>query len=225
LAKLKYYKRKPSSSSSNLSSTNNSQLYIQVSKNNIKDIVKIKENFLNLSAKKIKKVYKVLNNQKKNNPKINIITKSLSRKQVIIPVSSQISERIMVKLNKHIANINRVLKDIKSNIIADFICADNINMVIITNKVTANLDLDIIKKYIKNINEVDISKIMSTRLSQSKSYLNILSISYYVKDTNLPITSDIIERVLQTTYIFNDIVLAFHPHIIKASPKSDIAVI
>jgi len=217
LAKLKYYKRKPSSSSSNLSSTNNSQLYIQVSKNNIKDIVKIKENFLNLSAKKIKKVYKVLNNQKKNNPKINIITKSLSRKQVIIPVSSQISERIMVKLNK--------LKDIKSNIIADFICADNINMVIITNKVTANLDLDIIKKYIKNINEVDISKIMSTRLSQSKSYLNILGISYYVKDTNLPITSDIIERVLQTTYIFNDIVLAFHPHIIKASPNSDIAVI
>ena len=98
-------------------------------------------------------------------------------------------------------------------------------MVIITNKVTANLDLDIIKKYIKNINEVDISKIMSTRLSQSKSYLNILGISYYVKDTNLPITSDIIERVLQTTYIFNDIVLAFHPHIIKASPNSDIAVI
>jgi len=62
LAKSKYYKRKPSSSSSNLSPTNNNQSYIQVSKNNIKYIVKIKENFPNLSAKKIKEVYNILNN-------------------------------------------------------------------------------------------------------------------------------------------------------------------
>ena len=59
LAKLKYYKEKPSSS---LSFTNNSQLYTQVFKNNIKDIIKIKENFLNLLAKKIKEVHKILNN-------------------------------------------------------------------------------------------------------------------------------------------------------------------
>ena len=111
-------------------------------------------------------------------------------------MSSQISKKIMVKLNKHITNINRALKDIKSNIVADFICTDNRNMAITTNKVDTNLDLDIIEKYIKNIDEVDTNKVMSTRLSQSKSYLKILGISYYIKYTNLPITSDIVKRVL-----------------------------
>jgi len=64
----------------------------------------------------------------------------------------------MVKLNKHITNINRALKDIKSDIVADFICADNRNIAITTNKVATNLDLDIIEKYIKNIDEVDTNK-------------------------------------------------------------------
>ena len=98
-------------------------------------------------------------------------------------------------------------------------------MVITTNKVATASDLNIIEKYIKNVNKVNISKVISSRLPQSKSYLKILSILYYIKDTNLPITLDIVKRVLQTTYIFNDIILAFHPHIIQVFPKSDIAVI
>ena len=102
----------------------------------------------------------------------------------------------MVKLNKYVTNINKVLKDIKSNIVADFIYVDNRDMVITTNKVATNLDLNIIEKYIKNIDKVDTSKVMSLRLLQSKSYLKILSIPCYVKDTNLPITLDI-----DTTYI------------------------
>jgi len=98
-------------------------------------------------------------------------------------------------------------------------------MVITTNKVATALDLNIIEKYIKNIDEVNMSEVISSKLPQSKSYLKILSILYYVKDTNLPITSDIVKRVLQTTHIFNDIILASHSHVIKDFPKSDIAVI
>ena len=49
---------------------------------------------------------------------------------------------------------------------------------------------------------------MSPRLPQSKSYLKILEIPYYIKDTNLPITVNIVKKVFQTTYIFNNIVLA-----------------
>ena len=37
--------------------------------------------------------------------------------------------------------------------------------------------------------------------------------------------SDIIERVIKSTHIFNDTVLAFCPQVIKVSPKSDMAVI
>ena len=66
---------------------------------------------------------------------------------------------------------------------------------------------------------------MSPRLPQSKSYLKILEIPYYIKDTNLPITVNIVKKVFQTTYIFNNIVLASWLCIIKAFPKSDIVVI
>ena len=81
----------------------------------------------------------------------------------------QISKRIMVKLNKYIANINRALKDIKSDIVANFIHVDNRGMVITTNKIATNSDLDIIEKYIENIDKVDISKVISPRLLQFKS--------------------------------------------------------
>jgi len=66
---------------------------------------------------------------------------------------------------------------------------------------------------------------MSSRLPQSKSYLKILGILYFVEDANLPIFSNIIKSVIKSTHIFNDIILASYPYIIKASPKSDIAVI
>ena len=66
---------------------------------------------------------------------------------------------------------------------------------------------------------------MSLKLPQSKSYLKILDISYYIKNMNLFITTNIIERVLQITYISNDIVLTSHSYIIKVSPKSNIAII
>ena len=66
---------------------------------------------------------------------------------------------------------------------------------------------------------------MSLRLPQSKLYLKILSISYYIEDMNILITSDIVKKVIQTIYIFNDTILAFCPHIIKALPKSDMDII
>ena len=66
---------------------------------------------------------------------------------------------------------------------------------------------------------------MSLGLPQSKSYLKILGIPYYIENTNLLITTDIIERVLQTTHIFNNTILTSYLHIIKTSPKSNIAII
>ena len=107
----------------------------------------------------------------------------------------------------------------------DFIQKNHRGLVITTNKAVAISDLNIIKNYINVFNVIDSDDIISLRLPQFKLYLKILSIPYYMKDTNLPIITNIVKRVLQTTYIFNDIVLTSHPHIIKTSPKSDIAVI
>ena len=102
---------------------------------------------------------------------------------------------------------------------------DHRSLVITANNVAANSNLNTIENYIKNVNIVESDNIMSLGLPQSKSYLKILGIPYYIENTNLLITTDIIERVLQTTHIFNNTILTSYLHIIKTSPKSNIAII
>ena len=63
------------------------------------------------------------------------------------------------------------------------------------------------------------------RLPQLKSYLKILGILYLIEDTNVPINSDVVKKIIKSTHIFNDVVLAFKLRVIKASPKSDMAII
>ena len=77
-------------------------------------------------------------------------------------------EKIIKLSNKYVANINRALKDIKSDIMADFIYADNRGFTIITNKVASTLDLNTIKKYIKNVDVVDLDNVRVPSLPQSK---------------------------------------------------------
>jgi len=88
--------------------------------------------------------------------------------------------------------------------------------------VAISSDLNIVEKYMKELNDVNTSDIMSPKLSQSKSYLKILGILYFIEDTNL---SNIIKRIIKTFYIFDGIILAFQPCIIKASLKLNIAVV
>jgi len=98
-------------------------------------------------------------------------------------------------------------------------------MVITTNKVVVISNFSIIEKYIKNVDDIDINKVISSKLPQSKSYLKILDITYHIKDINLPITPDIVERIIYTTYIFNNTILVSCSRIIKASSKLDMVVI
>jgi len=87
----------------------------------IKEIMKIKNNFLNPSFKKIEKVQKIINELKISKLRINITTKGLSERQVLVLMSSDNATKIMVLFNRHIANINMALKEIKSEVIANFI--------------------------------------------------------------------------------------------------------
>jgi len=87
------------------------------------------------------------------------------------------------------------------------------------------LNLNIVEKCLKNLNDIDSSDVISPRLSQSKSYLKILDILYFVENTNLLLTYDIIEKVIKITHIFNNVVLASHPCVIKMFPKSNVAVV
>ena len=107
----------------------------------------------------------------------------------------------------------------------NYICIDSKGIVITTNSIASLLDLQAIEKYIKSTSSVDTKQVQSLWLSQSKSYLKIISIPYLSKVTNTCIISEDTENFLKNTHIFNNIVLASKSRIIKVSSKSDMAII
>ena len=147
------------------------------------------------------------------------------RKQVLIFMSSINLNKFITLSGIHITDINRALKGTKSDTMANFIWANQKRLIITTNKAVFMLDLNIIEKYIKNVNVVDSEDVMATKLPQSKSYIKILGILYIIEDINAPISFKIVEYILQSTYIFNDVVLTSKSRVIKASPKLDMVVI
>jgi len=54
----------------------------------------------------------------------------------------------------YIANINKLLQSIKSDIRVDFIRLENLEVMIITNKIIISLNLQMIEKYIKNAKHI-----------------------------------------------------------------------
>jgi len=119
LAKSKSYNKNPSLSSK---SKPNIKSYVQVSKDNISKIIKIKEVFSKLSPNKVSEVCEVINKLDiKGKLKFNITTKDLSYKQIIILMGVNNTERIIIQAGKHVKNINKLLKSIKFKIVADYI--------------------------------------------------------------------------------------------------------
>ena len=86
-------------------------------------------------------------------------------------------------------------------------------------------DMSIIEIYLKEIENINLDYIDSSYLPKFKLYLKILSLLYTLNNTNLPITSKIIEKVIKKTYIFNNIILVSKPRIIKTFSKSDITIV
>jgi len=72
--------------------------------------------------------------------------------------------KIMILSNKYVTNINRAFKDIKLEVMADFICTNNKDFS--TNKVVSNLDLNIIKSISRTL------VLLILKISQSQDYLN-----------------------------------------------------
>ena len=114
-------------------------------------------------------------------------------------MSTNNSKAIITQANEHILNINRLLKGVKSDVSVDLICSDNKGVIAATPS-----DLSIVEKYVK---------------------LKVLRVPNFLKNTNLCITSDVIEKVIKNTYIFNNIVLVSHLCIIKRFLKLDMTVI
>ena len=85
--------------------------------------------------------------------------KGPSCKQVIIPMSNENKAKFMELLSDHITNLNKSFKGIKSEVLANFVCSDNISIIIVTNKVALPLDLQTIEKYVKNSNLINVENV------------------------------------------------------------------
>ena len=156
-------------------------------------------------------------------PKINMMTRGPSRKEVIIPIAKHIAELIVNSAHIQITNINKCLRNSKSNIVTDFIRSTNNGIIIITSKPANDLNLATIEKYLKSIQNIGSDSIESPCLPKSKSYMKIIGLPYKInQDVIFP---DFIEGVLKETHLFKGIVLASKPCVIKASLKSDITVV
>ena len=197
-----------------------------VSSNIAMNTLKIKEAFPNLSNKKFDTIQKVINGSNdKPKPRLNMTTKGPLCKQVIVPMNNDLGKRFIKDSATHITNINCALKNIKSNVCTDFIHADNKGIIIMTNNIASNSDLQEIEKYVKNSLQTNDDSIATSRLPQLKSYLKIVGIPYFVNKSNMCISSENIEHLLKNNHIFNDIVLASRLRVIKVSPKSDMAIV
>ena len=111
--------------------------YAQASKStfNTSEVLKIKETFPALNAKKINQVNDIVNGQSKFKPCIKMTTKDLSRKNIIIPMSSDNVSSFMRNSSLNVTNINRELRNAKTDILVDYIKSDNTGIVVTTNKI------------------------------------------------------------------------------------------
>ena len=226
----KYFHPKKPSTNSNDRSANlqTSKSYAQASKTmiNTSDVLKIKETFPALNAKKIDQVNDIINGINKPKPHIKMTTKGPSRKHIIIPMSSDNAVSFMKNSSLNVANINRELRNAKTEVLVDYIHSDNTGIVVVTNKVAQQSDLSIIDRYVKNSNDINSLQVEDSRLPKSKLYLKIIGIPFYPHaNSQEKLTSSDIETILKQNHIFNNISLASKPRIIKVSPKSDMAIV
>jgi len=161
--------------------SNMKKLYAQASKSNvlcnIKDVLRVQEAFPSLSADEVGKILKVKNSSEGNRkPKINMMTRRLLKKKVIIPMAKTNAELIINLAYIHIFNVNKCLKNSKSDIIADFIHVTNNGIIITMNKLANMLNLSTIKKYLKNIENINSDLIEGLHLPKSKLYMKIIEL-------------------------------------------------
>ena len=202
--------------------------YAQASKSSAStfDVLKIKEAFPALNMQKINQVNNIVNGQSKQKPHINMTTKGLSRKHIIIPMSSNNVSSFLKNSSLNVANINRQLHNAKSDVLVDYIQSNSTGIIVITNKVAQQSDLSIIDQYIKNTSDINTLQVEDSRLPKSKSYLKIIGIPYYsIINSQDKLTSSDVETILKQNHIFNNISLASRPRVIKVSSKSDMAIV
>jgi len=98
-------------------------------------VLKIKESFPTLNVKQTDQVNNIVKGNPKLKPCIQMTTKGPSRKQIIVLMNSDNNNSVMKNLVAHVVNINKLLRNAKSEVSVDYIRSDPIGISIVTNKV------------------------------------------------------------------------------------------
>ena len=77
--------------------------------------------FLSISAKKIDQINNIIKGTSKPKPHIQMTIKGPSRKHVIISISNNNNMKFIKNSSIHVANINRALRNVKFEVLVDFI--------------------------------------------------------------------------------------------------------
>ena len=105
--------------------------------------------------------------------------------------------KFMALSSIYVANLNSSLKNIKLDVIANYIQSELIGITIVNDEVALSLNLQVIENYVKNVKNVNLEYIEAPRLPQLKFYLKIIGIPYLMENTNIPIMSDFIESIIK----------------------------
>jgi len=109
----KYFQnKKPLAENKNMVRNKKSTMsYTQATKlsANTLEVLKIKETFPALNTKKIDQINNIVKGNSKPKPQIQMTTKGPSRKQVIVPMSTENNNNFMKNLAFHISSINKQL--------------------------------------------------------------------------------------------------------------------
>ena len=220
----KYFKNKQME----VKNSGTNKTYAQASKQgtSTSDVIKINDMFPSIRAKKIDQINEIVKGSSKAKQQINMTIKGLSCKQVIIPMNNNNIVKFMKNSSMHVANINRNLRNIKSEVAVNFIRTELVGITIVTNKVSQASDLTTIENYVKNFKSIDSSQVDTPCLPQSKSYLKIIGIPYF-PNGNLQehLNCSDVENIIKQNHIFNNITLVSKPRVIKVLPKSDMAIV
>jgi len=123
-------------------------------------------------------------------------------KQIIIPMSNDNIIKFMKNLATHVINLNRNLRNMKSEVLVDFIHLDSVGIMVVTDKVSQPSDLITIEKYIKNSESINSIQVDTPYLPQSKFYLQIIGIFYFT-NSNLQdrLKATDIEMIIKQNHI------------------------
>jgi len=205
--------------------TAKTKFYVQVSRQNTStmDVIKIKETFPSIGAEKIDQIDDIVKGVPKQKLCIQMTTKGPSHKQVIIPMGNKNNINFIKNSSIHVTNLNRNLRNAKSEVLVDFIHSYPLGIMVVTNKVLLLSDLLIIENYVKNLESIDSTQVDSPRLPQSKSYLKIIGISYFPHSSIQDwLTLNDVKHIIKQNH---NITLALKLRVIKASSKLNMAII